>query len=279
MISIYLLILLIALVLTGLLVLRWSDRRADRSEWVRLAALQPVSPARFDPTMVADLPEPVQRYFGFTIAPGTPLWPVAEIDMGGQFSLGTKETPSYQPMAARQILTAPEGFVWQMRTLGGMPLSGSDAAGWTRFRLLGLIPVARLGGNFDHARSAYGRYVAEAVFWTPAALLPGAGVAWEAVDDTTARVTLSHGGLSQTIDVTVDADGRPLQVAFMRWSDANRDKVHRLQPFGGYLSEFRDFGGYRLPTRVEAGNQFGTENYFPFFLADVTDIRFPEANQ
>jgi hypothetical protein len=34
-------------------------------------------------------------------------------------------------------------------------------------------------------------------------------------------------------------------------------------------------GGYRLPFRVEAGNMFGTADYFPFFLADVTEIRFP----
>jgi hypothetical protein len=38
---------------------------------------------RFDPAMVAGLPEPAQRFFKFAIAPGTPLLPVAEIDMGG----------------------------------------------------------------------------------------------------------------------------------------------------------------------------------------------------
>ena len=32
---------------------------------------------------------------------------------------------------------------------------------------------------------------------------------------------------------------------------------------------------FRLPTRVEAGNQFGTEAFFPFFIAEVTAVRFP----
>jgi hypothetical protein len=73
-------------------------------------------------------------------------------------------------------------------------------------------------------------------------------------------------------------DGQPLFVAFQRWSDANSEGVHRLQPFGGYLSEFRDFGGFRLPTHVEAGNHFGTEDYFPFFIADVSEITFPQPN-
>ena len=37
----------------------------------------------------------------------------------------------------------------------------------------------------------------------------------------------------------------------------------------------KDAPGYRLPTRVEGGNLIGTPDYFPFFKADVTAIRFP----
>ena len=265
---------LVALVLLILLIL---DRRADRLTWARLASLQPEHPVRFDPTMVADLPEPARRFFAFAIKPGTPLLTVAEIDMTGRFSLGSKDKPAYQPMRAHQILAAPEGFVWAMRTTGGLPVSGSDSASWTRFRIFGLIPVARLGGTEDHTRSAFGRYVAEAVFWTPAALLPGPAVSWEAVSDDTARVRLQHRGLEQAVDVTVDAQGRPETFSFQRWSDANPDRVYRLQSFGGQVGDFREVDGYRLPFQVEAGNHYGTDDYFPFFIADIRLIRFPQS--
>ncbi len=268
----------IFLALAALSVMRFLDRRADRVEWDRLTALQPENPEFFDLAMVAGLPEPARRYFAYTIRPGTPLLPVAVIEMTGEFSLGSNDDPRYQPMEARQILAVPEGFVWSMRTHGGMPVSGSDSGSWTRFRIFGLIPVGRLGGNPDHTRSAFGRYVAEATIWAPAALLPGPGVRWSAVDDDTARVTITHGDLEQVVDITVDAQGRPVEVSFQRWSDANPDKVHRLQPFGAVMSDFREVDGYRLPFRVEAGNMFGTEDYFPFFLADVTEIRFPGAD-
>jgi hypothetical protein len=270
--------LLAAIVVLGLLALgalRLYDRLADAREWRRLAALQPEDPARFAPEMVEDLPDPARRFFTYAISPGAPLLPVAEIDMTGQFSLGTKDAPAYRPMEARQILAAPEGFVWAMRTRGGMPVSGSDTGSWTRFRIFGLVPVARQGGDPDHTRSAFGRYVAEAAFWTPAALLPGPGVTWEPVNENTARVTVRRGALEQAVDVTVDAEGRPVTVTFQRWSNANPEGVHRLQPFGGILSDFREVEGYRLPFRVEAGNMFGTEEYFPFFLADIQEIRFP----
>ncbi len=68
-----------------------------------------------------------------------------------------------------------------------------------------------------------------------------------------------------------------------RWTDHRADdrlwaRLVSLQPFGGYLSEFANFGGFRLPTRIEAGNFFETDEYFPFFKVNVTRIRHPAAN-
>lgn len=269
----FLLILLAGLALTGW---RALDRRADHQAMKRLAAAQPSNPRYFDPAMVAALPEPARRYFIHTITPGTPLQTVARITMTGRFGMGASDKPNYMDMAATQILALPGGFVWQMRARRGwLRLSGSDSESWTRFWLMGVVPVARMGGDPDHARAAFGRYVAEAVFWTPAAVLPGPGVHWEQVDADCARVIVSHRGLTQAVDVTVAPDGRPTQVRFERWSNANAEKQYRLQPFGGYLSAFREIAGFRLPTHVEAGNEFGTDRYFPFFVADVTEIVFP----
>ncbi|MFO7685135.1 MAG: DUF6544 family protein [Desulfobacterales bacterium] len=266
----------ISLLVAGLWFWRLSDHSSDRVRKKRLMAAQRADPARFDPSMVSGLPEPARRYLKFAIRPGTPLYTVAEISMAGKFGLGTGTASDYMNMTAEQILALPTGFIWKMQAQKGlMHMSGSDSESWTRFWLLGLIPVARLGGSPDHARSAFGRYAAEAVFWTPAALLPGSGVRWASVDENTARVVIHHNGIVQPVDVTVAADGSPTKVSFLRWSDANPDKVHRLQPFGGYLSEYRNFGGFRLPTHVEAGNFFGTEDYFPFFIVDVMAIDFP----
>ena len=277
MILLWLLLGGIACSLLGLSALRVLDARDDRAQWRRLAALQPADPVRFDRCMVEGLPEPARRFFGFAIAPGTPLLTVGEIHMGGEFSLGPPDRPVYQPMDARQILAAPEGFLWWLRLPNGVSGSdfGSPARGWTRFRIFGLVPVARLGGARDHTRAAFGRYVAEAVFWTPAALLPRPGVNWEALGEDAARVTVSAGGLSQAVDVRLDAEGRPLVVEFQRWSDANPERRYRLQPFGGVLSDFREVQGFRVPFSVEAGSMFGTEAYFPFFRARLKSVRFP----
>ncbi|MEM9580117.1 MAG: DUF6544 family protein [Pseudomonadota bacterium] len=265
----------LALILLGLGIWRATDHRADRREATRLLALRHEDPPRFSKDMVKDLPEPARRFFHFAIQDGTPLHRVAEISMTGQFGMGTATAPNYLPMTAEQVLAAPGGFIWKMSAgRGAMRVSGSDTAGWTRFWLAGLVPVARTGGTADHALSGFGRAISEAVFWTPAAVLPGPGVVWSAVDDSTARVTVEHGSLRQSVDVTVNEDGRPERIVFQRWSDANAEKEFRLQPFGGTLSAFRAFEGFMLPTHVEAGNFFGTEDYFAFFIADVTAVRF-----
>lgn len=262
---------------------RWRrrDSRRDHELAGQLLARQPASPPGFDPSMVGDLPDPARRYFQFTIAPGTPLYTVAEIDMTGRLGLGSRAAPGYRPMTAIQTLAAPFGFVWRVRAGAGLSrLSGTDAAGpddsWSRFWLLSLIPVGRGGHTEDHARSCFGRLVAEAAFWTPAALLPGAHVRWEAVDKSTARAVVTCNDMEQALDVAVAENGQPLSVRLMRWSDANPAREFRRQPFGGTLSAFRTFSGYRLPTKVTGGNFFGTDDYFPFFQAEVSDIRFPQ---
>lgn len=172
--------------MVGLTLSAWRhfDHRADREAINRLVSVQPARPANFDLSMIADLPEPARRYFLYTIEPGTPLYKVANITMAGRFGIGTKAKPNYLDMTANQTLAMPDGFVWKIHARRGpMGLSGSDSESWTRFWLMGLLPVARMGGDPDHTRSALGRYVAEAVFWTPAAVIFRTSIGWKWVDE------------------------------------------------------------------------------------------------
>lgn len=271
---------LMALPVFALVGWRIADHFADRKEIQRLRALQPDTPAVFTLDIITDLPEPAQRYFRFAIAEGTPLLPVVDLRMKGLFSLGDKDNPNYMNMQAQQVLAAPEGFVWKMRARSGLlGVSGSDSAGWTRFWIGGVLPVARAGGDADHAQAAFGRYIAEAAFWSPAALLPSSDVEWQALGPDAAKVTVRHAGMVQSVDITLAESGQPLTVVFDRWSNANPEKTYQLQPFGGNLSEFRTVQGYRVPTHVEAGNFFGSDAYFPFFIADVYNISYPRSPQ
>ena len=111
------------------------------------------------------------------------------------------------------------------------------------------------------------------MFWTPAALLPNEYVRWEEIDDNSARVIVSFGEFEQAVELSVAEDGAPQRVVMQRWSNENPQKEFRYQPFGGVLSDFRQFGGYTLPTTVDGGNHIGTDEYFPFYKARVNALR------
>ncbi|WP_430414808.1 DUF6544 family protein [Parasphingorhabdus sp.] len=273
----YLIICIILIAIAGLSIWRALDKQADKDIWADLVARAPQYAELFDLSMVANLPEPAQRYFAYSIAPGTPLWTVAEIAMTGQIGLGSKASPKYRAMVGDELLAPPWGFIWKVKA--GC-ISGSDAAtsetSWTRFWLFGMIPIIHVQGDPDHQRSAFGRVVSEAAFWAPASLLPRKNICWEAIDENSARAIVTHDGLRQAVEITVAANGEPSHVLIQRWSNVNSDKQFREQPFGGHISNFRAFDGYRLPTHVEGGNHIGTQDYFPFFIANVTSVRFPQ---
>lgn len=262
--------------LAGILALLQASDAAQRGR-VRAAllALRDPSPARFDPAMTAGLPDIAQRYFARAIAPGTPLHRVVTLRMEGTFILNGRSLP----MQARQILAPPSGgFVWQARVgTGAMAFSGSDGAltsaagteSWTKFALHGLIPLVRAGRTADHARAAATRVMLESL-WVPATLLPQSGARWVQTGPDSARISFDSLPDLPPLDLTLDAAGDPVELCALRWSDANPDRIWRLQPFGGRVLETGCFGGFRIPVRVDLGNLWGTPDHVPFFLARIT---------
>lgn len=273
----WLVVFVIALIVfvIGLLMWRQLDVRNEQAARETLLDLASKPIGVFDLQMIDELPDVAQRYFRYTIQPGTPLFKIAELEMRGELGLGRKENPKYNPMTAHQILAPPHGLVWQLKSRGFV---GTDVAtprtSWTRFWLYGLIPVVRAGGNSDHHLSAFGRVVSEGAFWVPASLLPSEAVRWEPVSDHTARAIVTYEDFEQAIDITVAANGQPIRVTIQRWSNENAEAEFRFQPFGGDLSEFKTFGGFTIPTRVEGGNHIGTTDYFPFYRVEIIAIQF-----
>jgi hypothetical protein len=232
----------------------------------------------FDPAMVAHQPEVARRYFSHAIAPGTPLRTTVELDMRGTFLLGDRDGYQTYKMNARQILAPPNSFVWLPRmNAGPVSISGSDAlfrgSAWTRFWLMQLLPVANERGSADLARSATFRSTMEGI-WAPASLLPQNNVGWEQIGPNEARVTVRSVTPSIELQIKLAADGAVREIVGMRWSNANREKRFRLQPFGGAIEAERSFDGFTIPAKVAVGNHYGTDEFLPFFQAEITHARF-----
>lgn len=256
---------------------RSAMNEAERA-WRDIADAREPDPDRFDPEMVSAPPEITRRYFAHAIAPGTPLSTTAALEMRGTFLLGDKGAEQAFEMTARQILAPPRHFVWipAMKS-GPMRISGSDALvdgrAWTRFWMFGVIPVANATSSADLVRSATFRSAIEGI-WVPSSLLPQNGARWEQTGPDTARVTIASVAPAVVLDLRIAPDGALRELVGQRWSNANRDKVFRSQPFGGTVEAERSFDGFTIPSVIRAGNHYGTPDYLPFFQAELTEAEF-----
>jgi hypothetical protein len=256
---------------------RKAAARSDAA-WSAVASRAEAPTARFEEAMLDGLPEIAKRYFRHAIALGTPLSTAAELEMRGTFLLGDKVKHQAYAMEAEQILRPPFEFVWKptLRS-GAMIITGSDGLAdgraWTRFWLNGLVPVANVGTSPDVLRSATFRAATEGV-WIPATLLPQTGARWEQLSDSKARVTITRTTPHIVLDLTIAENGALREIVGQRWSNANPEQTFRQQPFGGTVEGERTFGGFTVPAQLHVGNHYGTDDYLPFFQADVRRITY-----
>ena len=238
--------------------------------WEELAGAGNGEP--FDPSSLDSLPDPARRFLLRAMAPGTRLATSVEFGMIGEIWLD----PDGDPLAltAEQILTPPRGFIWQAAAgRGALRITGFDrygrGAGEMRWSLWGLLPVMRARGE-DVTRSAAGRLAMEAVL-LPSSLVPGTGVRWEEVDDFSAAFHVAVDGEEVRTLLEVDADGRPVRVSAMRWSEAAGPGYDR---FVVEMSGEMEADGYRIPVHLEAGWRLGDPDEFRFFQATLQRAAF-----
>ena len=129
--------------------------------------------------MLADLDEPVRRYFSHAIDVGAPLPDGVRMAMRGRIKVGL-----WLPFIAEQTVDG-RSFAWRAR-VGRGPLTPlrvtdryADAVGSTEGRLLGRVTLFHAEDS-DTARSAATRAAIESVVFAPPSVLPGRGVAWRA---------------------------------------------------------------------------------------------------
>lgn len=258
---------------------KYRAQRAETLEvWSQIEAMADSNSYGFDPESVSDLPEIAQRYFNHAIAPGTPLAKTVELDMSGVFHLGDAAAHKTFAMEARQILSPPWAFVW-LPTLksGPMTIMGADSyfdgQGAMHFWMQGLIPLVQVANNEDINHAAAMRPMIESV-WSPASLLPENGAIWTQTGPDTAEIRFANDPYDMAMNITLSPEGTVQSVVGMRWSDANSEKIYRLQPFGGRMLAEKTFGGYTIPSQLEVGNHFGTDDFFAFFVATVGKANF-----
>ena len=230
--------------------------RATERAVARLTGPAPASngaaPTRYSRDQLVGLPAPVARYFDFALTPGQPPVGRAYFHQAGVFST---RPGVWSPFTSEQYFSVyPPGFVWdasiRMAPLVTVRVRDSYLAGeGVMYGKAGaLLTVADQRGTPEMASGALMRYLAEAV-WLPTALLPCAGVRWEAVDDSTARATVTDAATTVSVDVHFAAGGEIARISAVRYRDVNGTPV--LTPWVVHLRDYARADGMMIPVAGE----------------------------
>ena len=255
----------------------WRWGQATRVLVARLDAAREVPTAvRYDARETLGLPEPVRRYFRAVLTDGQPMILTADFEHVGTFDMG-EAVASWKPFTSRQrVTTSPPGFVWDGRIalLPGVPAHVHDAyvagEGLLRPSILGLYAMGGLQGGGPIAQGELLRFFAEAP-WYPTSLLPSQGIAWRAVDESSATATLTDGALAATVLVRFGEDGLIASMSAEGRGRAMVGGVMTMTPWEGRLSGYRTVDGMRAPFAGEAlwRRPKGDK---PYFRATITAL-------
>ena len=252
----------------GLAVLYGRDRWQSETDRLRAkltSGRRTIRPKIYDQKEIEDLPAPVQRFFQTVLENGQPIVAVVKLSQRGQFNMS--ETKSkWSPFIATQLVTTQRlGFDWDARIqmAPGINAFVHDTyllgEGSLHASLLGLFTVADVRGTPEASQGELLRFFAETA-WYPTALLPSQGVRWEAINDISARATLTDGATTVSLVFQFNAEG---PIATVRAEARYHDKLTAM-PWGGRFWEYSVCNGMLIPLKGEVGWEYpeGTRLYF-----------------
>jgi hypothetical protein len=231
----------------------------------------------FNSRRIAALPAQVQRFFQVALSEGMADVAAVTIRHAGTFNM-SETGEQWKPFASEQrVVTQRPGFVWDGRIamMPGIAAYVHDACvsgeGILHPAIGGLVSLADMRGGDDLNRSELMRYLAEAA-WYPTALLPSESVSWEAIDEKSARATLTDGPVTVSLVFTFGSDGL---VESVRAEARGRTVAGKIvpTPWEGRWSDYKTIDGMRVPMRGEVAWLL-PEGRKPYWRGEITEIKY-----
>jgi acetyl coenzyme A synthetase (ADP forming)-like protein len=199
-----------------------------------------------------ELPPPVRRWLEVSGTVGRPRATTVRLRQRGEMRTGPDKP--WMPVAAEQYFSVePPGFVWGVnaRMMGVLPIAGRDryvdGHGNMLIKVGALFTVADgIGPEID--QGAMLRYLGEIV-WFPSAALSDS-IAWEAIDERSARATMRYAGVTVTAVFAFDERGRLASLTADRYMSAPGGP--RLEKWAIPITAWRTIRGIEMPVRGNA---------------------------
>jgi hypothetical protein len=255
---------------------RWQSD-TDKLRASLASGQQIIKPKIYDQKELEGLPSPVQRFFRRVLKDGQPIASGVKLAHQGEFNMGEKKA-QWSPFTSTQlVITKRPGFDWDARIemAPGLKVFVHDAyvlgKGILHASLLGCVTLADVRGTPEAAQGELIRFFAETA-WYPTALLPSQGVLWEAMDDTSARGTLTDGTTTVSLVFTFNAEGAIDTIhAEGRYRTVGNTLV--LMPWEVKVWGYTVRHGMYIPLEGSVAWQM-PEGAWPYWRGRITEIEF-----
>jgi hypothetical protein len=191
-----------------------------------------------------NLPKPVQVYFNNVLKDGSDYISYLRLIHKGAFKASVKSSWS-SIHGVSYISTQTPAFTWQAR----IPMMVATEnyignKGSTTVSLLDFITFSQKEG-YEYNKREFTRWLAWALLY-PTALLPNEMIAWEAVNDTRAKLIAKHNNLKVSFDVTFK-DGMIKSLSSNRFMGEQGFKKWIVE-----VENYQWFDNYKIPTRIKS---------------------------
>jgi Family of unknown function (DUF6544) len=201
------------------------------------------------------IPQPVARFLRFALQEGQPFARRGTLSQRGVVRSGA--SAPWHPFRASQVFTtSPRGFVRDARIhmapLVNVRVRDSYVRGRAAMlgRVASVVPVVSRGDTPELASATLHRWLAEAP-WYPTALLPSEGVTWSAIDEDSARATITDGGITVSLDFSFGDDGR-IERAYTPARYRDVDGAGMPTPWACHYRHYESVAGVRVPMAASA---------------------------
>jgi hypothetical protein len=235
---------------------------------------RPPHPPLVTEEMLAGLPEPAQRYLRYAGVVGRPLVDTVRVRQRCRMRPAPNGF-SFRIVAEQWYSVEPPGFIWDATVpVVCIPVVRGrdgylDGHGLMTIKAGSLIPFVNASGpEMDQASLL--RHLSE-MAWFPSGFLRDR-ISWEAIDDSTVRVSITDGDLTATGVLEIDPEGR--LVAFRAERHAMVGKAFELRPWSAPTYAYGEFEGLRLPTSGAAVWTLPDGTELPYIEVELTDVEY-----
>lgn len=259
-------ILPLTMIIIFAVLLKNADQRLEKQVKHLFVQSPKVSRKTFTHDTVANLPDPVQRYFKHVLSEGQPYINYVRLRHIGQFK--TDLNGNWLPITGEEYFTTTyPGMIWKGNTKWFTAYDSLiSGKGKLTVYLLSILRIVN-GHGIKYSQGELLRWIGESV-WFPTNLLPTENLQWSAIDSHTARLTYTCKKFSMHYLVTFNDVGEITQLETKRYmGDKN------LETWIGKLSGYERYNRILVPTAIEAIWKLQNQD-FPYARFKITALEY-----